>query len=101
MLLRVDVDKLVAAVFQALDLAAQGEVAEGYQALLMGRQRALEGEANLERVPSSTSPSTARTGSRCSTECARSAANCPALLEAAEQWGHQSSIRFAHRFRYG
>src|SRR6184192_2658928 len=48
MLLRVSVDNLVDAVFEAVDLAGQGEIAEGYRVLLRGRQAALEGEQNFE-----------------------------------------------------
>jgi hypothetical protein len=48
MLPRVEVDNLVNAVFEALDLAADGLVADGYRVLLIGRQRALEGEQNFE-----------------------------------------------------
>jgi hypothetical protein len=43
MLPRIDVDNLVNAVFEALDLAA-----DGYQVLLLGKQKALEGKANFE-----------------------------------------------------
>jgi hypothetical protein len=31
-----------------VDLAAEGLIAEGYEVLLIGKQRALEGEANFE-----------------------------------------------------
>jgi len=48
MLPRVEVDNLLTAVFEAVDLAAEGHVADGYQAFLFGKQRALEGEANFE-----------------------------------------------------
>ena len=48
MLPRVEVDNLVIAVFEAVGLAAEGHVADGYQVLLLGKQRALEGEANFE-----------------------------------------------------
>jgi hypothetical protein len=48
MLPRIEVDNLVNAVFEALDLAADGRVADGYQVLLLGKQKALEGEANFE-----------------------------------------------------
>jgi len=37
----------VDAVFEAVDLAADGHVADGYQALLTAKQQALEGEANF------------------------------------------------------
>jgi hypothetical protein len=36
------------AVFEACDLAAEGCVADGYQVLLIGKLRALEGEQNFE-----------------------------------------------------
>jgi hypothetical protein len=39
---------LITAVFEALDLAAEGHVADGYQVLLIGEQRALEGEAKIK-----------------------------------------------------
>src|SRR5262249_53868785 len=42
---RVEVDNLITAVFEAVDLAAEGLVADGYQVLLLGKQRALEAEA--------------------------------------------------------
>ena len=45
---RVEVDNLLTAVFEAVDLAAEGHVAGGYQVLLLGNQRALEGEGNFE-----------------------------------------------------
>jgi hypothetical protein len=48
MLPRVEVDNLITAVFEAVDLAAEGHIADGYQVLLLGKQRALEGEANFE-----------------------------------------------------
>jgi hypothetical protein len=48
MLPRIEVDNLVNAVFEALDLAADGRVADGYQVLLLGKQKALEGEAIFE-----------------------------------------------------
>jgi len=48
MLSRVAVDNLVDAVFEAVDLAGQGEIAEGYRVLVRGRQTALEGEARFE-----------------------------------------------------
>ena len=44
MLPRVKVDNLITAVFEAVALAADGLVAYGYQVLLIGEQRALEGE---------------------------------------------------------
>jgi hypothetical protein len=48
MLPRIEVDNLINAVFEALDLAADGRVPDGYQVLLLGQQKALEGEANFE-----------------------------------------------------
>jgi len=45
---RVEVDDLITAVFEAVDLAAEGRVADGYQVLLLAKQKALEGEANFE-----------------------------------------------------
>jgi hypothetical protein len=48
MLPRVEVDNLISAVFEACDLAADGRVPDGYQVLLLGKQKALDGEANFE-----------------------------------------------------
>jgi hypothetical protein len=48
MLPRIAVDNQIAAVFEACDLAAEGLTAEGYEVLLIGKQRALEGEQNFE-----------------------------------------------------
>jgi hypothetical protein len=48
MLPRIEVDNLVNAVFEALDLAAEGQVADGHQVLLLGKQKALDGEASFE-----------------------------------------------------
>jgi hypothetical protein len=48
MLPRIEIDNLVNAVFEALDLAADGRVADGYQVLLLGKQKALEGEGIFE-----------------------------------------------------
>ena len=48
MLPRAEIENLLTAVFEAVDLAAEGHVADGYQVLLLGRQKALEGEANFE-----------------------------------------------------
>lgn len=45
---RIEVDNLINAVFKARDLAADGLIADGYQVLLLGKQKALEGEANSE-----------------------------------------------------
>src|SRR5262249_15198831 len=45
MLPPVEVDTLITAVFEAVDLAAEGPVPDGYQVLLLGK-KALEGEAN-------------------------------------------------------
>ena len=42
------VDNLVSVSFEACDLAADGQVADGYQVLLLGKQKALEGDANFE-----------------------------------------------------
>jgi len=44
---RIEVDNLVDAGFEALDLAAERYGADGYQGLL-GEQRVLEGEENSE-----------------------------------------------------
>jgi hypothetical protein len=38
MLPHVEVDNLITAVFDAVDLAADGRVADGYQVLLLGKQ---------------------------------------------------------------
>jgi hypothetical protein len=46
---RVAIDNLVDAVL-ACDLAVECHVADGYQVLLIGQQRAREGERNFERV---------------------------------------------------
>ena len=43
-----EIDNLLNAVFESLDLAADDHVAEGYQALLLGKQKALEGKVNVE-----------------------------------------------------
>jgi len=48
MLPRIEVDNLVNAVFEVLNLATDGHIADGYQMLLLGKQKALEGEANFE-----------------------------------------------------
>jgi len=48
MLPRIEVENPVNAAFEALDLAADGRVADGYQVLLLGKQKALEGDANSE-----------------------------------------------------
>src|SRR5215471_16496542 len=48
MLTRADIENLLTAVFEATDLAAEGRIADGYEALLLGRSKALEGEANFE-----------------------------------------------------
>jgi hypothetical protein len=48
MLPRIAIENLLTAVFEAVDLAGQGEIAEGYRVLLRGRQTALEGEQNFE-----------------------------------------------------
>src|SRR3954453_15621252 len=55
---RVAVDNLVDAVFEAVDLAGQSEIAERYRVRLRGRQTALEGEQNFERVPFGRRPRT-------------------------------------------
>jgi len=48
MLPRAEVDNLIPAVLEAVDLAAEGHVADRYQVLLIGKQRALEGEQNFQ-----------------------------------------------------
>jgi hypothetical protein len=48
MLARVAVDNLIPAVLEACDLAAEGDTADGYQVLLLGKQKALEGEGTFE-----------------------------------------------------
>src|SRR4051794_36192265 len=48
MLPRAEIENLLTAVFQAVDLAAQGHVADGFEVLLIAKQRALEGEQNFE-----------------------------------------------------
>jgi hypothetical protein len=48
MLPRAEIDNLLTAVFEAVDLASEGLIAEGSEALLIGKARALEGEANFE-----------------------------------------------------
>src|SRR5262245_18826794 len=40
MLPRAEIENLLTAVFEAVDLAAEGRVADGHQALLLGKQRA-------------------------------------------------------------
>lgn len=45
---RVEIENLLTAVFEAVALAVEGHIADGYQGLLLGRQKALEGEANVE-----------------------------------------------------
>ena len=48
MLPRAEIENLLTAVFEAVDLAAEGHLADGYPVLLLGKQKALEGEANFE-----------------------------------------------------
>jgi hypothetical protein len=45
---RAEIDNLLTAVFEAVDLAAEGLITEGYEVLLIGKAKALEGEANFE-----------------------------------------------------
>ena len=45
---RSEIENLLTAVFEAVVLAGQGEIAERYRVLLRGRQTALEGEQNFE-----------------------------------------------------
>jgi hypothetical protein len=45
---RAEVDNLLTAVFEAVDLAAEARAAEGFEVLLLGKAKALEGEANFE-----------------------------------------------------
>jgi len=52
MLPRAAIENRLTAAFEAVDLAAEGRIADGYQVLLLGRQKALGGEASFERVPS-------------------------------------------------
>jgi hypothetical protein len=47
MLPRVEIENLLTAVFEAVDLAAEGRIADGYEVLLLRRQKALEDEANF------------------------------------------------------
>jgi hypothetical protein len=47
MLPHAEIENLLPAVFEAVGLAAEGRIADGYQVLLSGRQRALEGDANF------------------------------------------------------
>ena len=49
MLPRIAVDNITA-VFEAVDRAGQGDIAEGYRVLLHSRQVALEGEQNFRAV---------------------------------------------------
>jgi hypothetical protein len=46
MLPRAEIENLLTAIFEAVDLAAEGRTADGYQVLLIGRQRALECDAD-------------------------------------------------------
>ena len=48
MLPRAYVDNLITAVFEAVDLAAGGRATEGFEVLLLGEAKALEGEATFE-----------------------------------------------------
>jgi hypothetical protein len=48
MLPRAEIDNLLTAVFEAVDLAAEGRVADGFEVLLLGNAKALEGEQNFE-----------------------------------------------------
>jgi predicted TIM-barrel fold metal-dependent hydrolase len=48
MLPRAEIDNLLTAVFEAVDLAAEGLIAEGYEVLLIGKRGGLEGEAHFE-----------------------------------------------------
>ena len=48
MLPRTEIENPLTAIFQAVDLAAEGDRADGYQVLLLGKAKALEGEANFE-----------------------------------------------------
>src|SRR5439155_19370576 len=43
-----EIDCLLNAVFEALDLAADDHAEEGYQVLVLGKQKALEGKVNVE-----------------------------------------------------
>jgi hypothetical protein len=42
------IDPLILTVEEAVDLAHAGQVADGYQVLLIGKARSLEGEKNFE-----------------------------------------------------
>ena len=48
MLPRAEFENLLTAVFEAVDLAAEGRPADGYEMLLLGKAKALEGAANFE-----------------------------------------------------
>jgi hypothetical protein len=48
MLPRAEIENLLTAVFEAVDLAAEGHVADRFEVLLLGKAKALEGEANFE-----------------------------------------------------
>ena len=47
MLSRAAVDNLITTVFEACHLAAEGNVADGYQVFLIGKAKALEGYYSL------------------------------------------------------
>jgi hypothetical protein len=49
MLPRAEVENLLTAVFEPVELAAEGRITEGFVVLLLGKAKALEGEANFER----------------------------------------------------
>jgi hypothetical protein len=44
---RIAVDNLISAAFEAVDLAVEGHVADGYQVLIIGNQGALDGARGL------------------------------------------------------
>jgi hypothetical protein len=48
MLPRAEIENLLTAVFESVDLAAEELIAEGYEVLLIGKRRTPEGEANFE-----------------------------------------------------
>jgi len=48
MLPRAEIENLLTAVFEAVDLAAEDRITEGFEVLLLGKAKALEGEANFE-----------------------------------------------------
>jgi hypothetical protein len=48
MLPRAQIEKLLTAVFEAVDLPAEGLVADGYELLLIGKLGALAGDQNFE-----------------------------------------------------